>query len=713
MSTHILPPGGSFFRGHHTPVILQTEAAECGLACLAMIAGHYGHRFDMLSLRNYYGVSLKGMTLHDVVRLAHKLKLSTRAVKAEMSDLGRLRLPCLLHWDHNHFVVLAGVGKRRVTIHDPAIGQRTMPLEEVSRHFTGIAMEAWPIHGFERKTEQARIKIFDLVRHTNGAFRAGWQILAMSLFLEALVITTPLAFQIVLDEAIVLNDRDLLVIVALGLGLALGFRALIDFIRSWSIMSAGATLTLQWKMTLFRHLLHLPLSFFERRHVGDLASRFGSLDTIQQALSTETISAIVDGVMSLALLAMMWLYNPLLAMFAIGVMLIYAIIRAIAYHLYRRANEQLIVYSARENTHFLETLRGMPSIKALVIGDRRQSTWSNYLADKVGADLHVQRLDLVFKTANTILFGVDRIAIVYFGATAVLSGSLTIGMLVAFLAYKDQFSARIAKLLDTAVKLQLLELHSERVADIALAAPEAEADTAYTPYFRANAGRMVPLSAHGISFRYGENEPVVINDFSIDIEAGECVAIVGPSGAGKTTLLKILAGLLRPSKGMLLLDGIPVAAMGMEQYRAQIGCVLQDDRLFAGSIAENIAAFDPSPSPDHIQHAAQLASIHQEVLRMPMGYETLVGDMGSSLSGGQLQRVVLARALYRSPRILLLDEATAHLDEDNERVINNAIRSLPISRIIVAHRRSTIDMADRAVPIWPAAAKSPGVTRAS
>ena len=716
MSTHILPPGGSFFRGHHTPVILQTEAAECGLACLAMIAGHYGHRFDMLSLRNYYGVSLKGMTLHDVVRLAHKLKLSTRAVKAEMSDLGRLRLPCLLHWDHNHFVVLAGVGNRRVTIHDPAIGRRTMPLEEVSRHFTGIAMEAWPSHGFERKTEQARIKIFDLVRHTNGAFRAGWQILAMSLLLEALVIATPLAFQIVIDEAIVLNDRDLLVILALGLGLGLAFRALVDFIRSWSIMSAGATLTLQWKMTLFRHLLHLPLSFFERRHVGDLASRFGSLDTIQKTLSTETISAIVDGVMSLALLAMMWLYNPLLAMFAVGVMLIYAIIRTIAYHLYRSANEQLIVYSARETTHFLETLRGMPSIKALVIGDRRQSTWSNYLADKVGADLHVQRLDLVFKTANTILFGVDRIAIVYFGATAVLSGSLTIGMLVAFLAYKDQFSIRIANLLDTAVKLQLLELHSERVADIALADPEAQADLAYTPYFRADAGperRMVPLSAHGINFRYGENEPLVINDFSIDIEAGECVAIVGPSGAGKTTLLKILAGLLQPSKGMLLLDGIPVAAMGMEQYRAQIGCVLQDDRLFAGSIAENIAAFDPSPSPDRIQDAAQLAAIHQEVLRMPMGYETLVGDMGSSLSGGQLQRVVLARALYRSPRILLLDEATAHLDEENERVINTAIRALPISRIIVAHRRSTIDTADRVVPIWPAAAKSPVVTRAS
>lgn len=695
--------------------MLQTEAAECGLACLAMVAGHYRHRSDLLSLRKHYDVSLKGMTLHDIVRLAHKLKLSTRAVKAEMEDLGRLRLPCILHWSHNHFVVLVRVAKRGATIHDPAFGHRNLAFEEISRHFTGIAMEVWPSPGFERKTECVRIRIFDLVRNTDGFLRAANQIFLMSLFLETLVIATPIAFQIVLDEVIVLNDQDLLLIVVLGLGLILAFRAVVDFVRSWSIMAAGATLTLQWKMTLFRHLIHLPLSFFERRHVGDLASRFGSLDVIQKTLSTEVISAIVDGIMSVALLGMMWLYQPLLAALAVGVMVLYGILRSVAYHLYRQANEQSIVCSARENTHFLETLRGMPSIKALVIGDRRQSTWNNYLADRVGADLHVQRLDLVFRTANTILFGADRIVIVYLGAMSVLSGSLTVGMLVAFLAYKDQFSTRIAKLLDTAIKAKLLELHSERVADIALAEAEEEA-LAHTPFFPAEDGperRTVTLNAQGITFRYGDNEPMVINDFSIEIDAGECVAIVGPSGAGKTTLLKILAGLLLPTEGTLLLNGIPVAAMGMEQYRSQIGCVLQDDRLFAGSIADNIAAFLPNPEPDRIQHAAKLAAIHQEILRMPMGYETLVGDMGSSLSGGQLQRVVLARALYRSPRILLLDEATAHLDEENERVINSAIRSLPISRIIVAHRRSTIDMADRAVPIWPAAAKSPVVTRAS
>jgi ATP-binding cassette subfamily B protein RaxB len=704
MSPHASLAASALFSRRRTPVVLQTETAECGMACLAMIAGHYGHRLDLPALRKHYDVSLKGMTLHDVVQLAHKLKLSTRALAAEIADLKRLRLPCILHWDHMHFVVLTRIGRRGMTIHDPGFGHRVVSFQEISRRFTGVVLEAWPSYAFERKTERARIRVLDLVGRTDGFLRAATQILVMSLFLEALVIATPLAFQLILDEVIVVDDRHLLVLVALGLGMILGFRALIDFVRSWSIMAAGATLTLQWKMSLLRHLIHLPLSFFERRHVGDLASRFMSLDVMQKTLTTGVISGWVDGLMSLGLIVMMWLYEPILAMLAVGVMVLYAITRAVAYRLYRTANEEAIIYAARENTHFIETLRGMPSIKALVIGDRRQAAWNNYLVDHVSAELRVQKLDLVFRTINTLLFGLDRIVIIYLGARSVLLGSLTVGMLVAFLAYKDQFSVRIATLLDTFVKLTLLGLHSERVADIALAEPE-EAVGPMAPIIPgddvASPGRGAALSARAITFRYGDNERQIIADFDFEVAPGECVAIVGPSGAGKTTLLKLLAGLLQPSSGTVLLDEVPVPAIGLERYRSQIGCVLQDDRLFAGSVAENIAGFSPSLDLEWVQQVARFAAIHEEILRMPMGYQTLVGDMGSSLSGGQMQRIVLARALYRKPRILLLDEATSHLDEDNERAINEAIRRLPITRVIVAHRRSTFEMSDRIVPVWP------------
>ncbi|MBV8590875.1 MAG: peptidase domain-containing ABC transporter [Acetobacteraceae bacterium] len=702
-------PAGAMFGARRTPVVRQTEAAECGMACLAMIASHYGHRVDLAALRRQCSISLKGMTLHDVVRLASQLRLSTRALRAEIPNLKQLRLPCILHWEHKHFVVLTHVSKRAITINDPALGRRKLPMEEVSRRFTGIALEAWPTEGFERKTERARIRISHILRRTEGFATAAGQILVMSLLLELATIAIPMAFQVVLDEVIVSDDRNLLTLIALGLGLLLGFRVVVDFVRSWCIMAAGASLTLQWKMSLFRHLVRLPLSFFERRHVGDIASRFGSLDTVQKTLTTGPISGLVDGVMSVGLVVMMWLYAPLLAMLAQAVMVIYALMRAVAYQLYWRANEESIVTAAREQTHFIETLRGMPSVKALVIGDRRQASWNNYLVDRVSADLHVKKLDLIFKTANTLLFGLDRIVIVFLGARAVMGGSLTVGMFVAFLAYKDQFSTRIATLLDTVVKISMLTLHGERIADIALADPEEASSVTHVtaPEDDPVLQEVKPaLSARGISFRYGDNEPHVISGFNFDVAPGECVAIVGPSGAGKTTLLKILAGLLRPSSGTVFLDDVPVQAIGLEYYRSQIGCVLQDDRLFAGSIAENISAFSPSPDPERIQHAAKLAAIHDEIIRMPMRYETLVGDMGSTLSGGQMQRVVLARALYRRPRILLLDEATSHLDEENERKINTAVRLLTIPRIIVAHRRSTIDMADRVVPIWPAAAAS-------
>ena len=688
--------------GRRTPLILQTETAECGLACLAMIAGRYGHRVDLPALRQRYNLSLRGTTLHDLIRIASGMRLATRALRAEPEHLRGLRLPCILHWDHNHFVVLLRVRGRCIIIHDPAVGRRNVPMQEVNKRFTGIVLEGWPTESFEHKTELARVRIWDLLRRTDGFAKVAAQVLTMSLVLEVIGLTTPIGFQLVLDDVVVSDDRDLLTLIVLGLGLVLTLRALIDLGRSWAIMVAGSSLTLQWKLSLFRHLLRLPLSFFERRHAGDLASRFASIDRIQQTLSTASISPVVDGVMALVLVGMMWLYDPWLAGLAIITTGIYALIRCLAYRLYRRANEEAVVYAASESSHFFESLRGMASIKALAIGDRRQGIWNNYLVDRVGAELRVGKVDLIFTISSALLFGLDRIAMIFFGARAVMGGTLSVGMLVAFLAYKDQFSQRVGKCLDTIVHLGTLTVHGERIADIALAETE-QGDTSHIGGLAATiTSPKAGLSARGISFRYSDYEARVIADFDLDVAPGECVAIAGPSGAGKTTLLKILAGLLSPTAGTVLINDVPLQAIGLEAYRAQIGCVLQDDRLFAGSIAENIAGFSPSPDPERIQQVARFAAVHEEIMRMPMGYETLVGDMGSSLSGGQMQRVVLARALYRGPRILLLDEATSHLDEENERTINQAIRLLPISRVIVAHRRSTLDMADRIVPIWPA-----------
>jgi ATP-binding cassette subfamily B protein RaxB len=522
----------SVLNWRRTPVVLQTETAECGLACLAMIAGRYGHRMDLAALRRHYNLSLRGTTLHDLVRVASNMRLATRALRAELPHLRRLRLPCILHWDHNHFVVLTRVGRRSMVIHDPGVGRRSVPTEEVNKRFTGIVLEAWPAEGFERKTERARIKVWDLMRRTDGFAAAATQVLTMSFVLEVIVIAIPLAFQVVLDEVVVSDDRDLLTLIALGLGLVLIARAVIDFVRSWAIMVAGLNLTLQWKMSLFRHLLLLPLSFFERRHAGDVASRFASIDRIQQTLSTASISPVIDGAMTFVLVVIMWLYDPWLALLALATTAIYAATRSVAYRRYRRASEEAVVYAANENSHFLESLRGMASIKALTIGDRRQAVWNNYLVDRVGAELRVAKIDMMFTILSTFLFGLDRIVIIFFGARAVLDGALSVGMLVAFLAYKDQFSQRVGKLLDTIVRLGTLTVHGERIADIALAEPE-------RAHFSYSAGlgptvisHKAGLTARSITFRYSDNEPTIITDFNLDVAPGECVAIAGPSAAG-------------------------------------------------------------------------------------------------------------------------------------------------------------------------------------
>ncbi|SFX68815.1 ATP-binding cassette, subfamily B, RaxB [Paracoccus pantotrophus] len=680
-----------------TPVILQSEAAECGLACLAMVAGHHGHRMDLPAIRRRFSASMKGTTLKDLAGVGEALHLATRALRLDLEDLSRLRLPCVLHWDHNHFVVLTRVGARGITIHDPAIGRRKVPMAEVSRKFTGIALEAWPTDGFARRDETVRISILDMIRRTRGIGAAVAQVLAVSLLLEITVIAMPIGFQLILDEVVVAADRDLLTILVIALAFLLILQVAASFARSWITLLTGSGLALQWKVGLFDHLMRLPLAYYEKRHVGDIVSRFGSLDSIQRTVTASAVTALLDGVMSLALIAMMWLYGGWLLWLALLGVGLYAVLRLSTWGIYRRMSEEAIVHAAQENTHFMESVRGIGSVKVLNLESRRQGTWINHLVERLNAELRVQKFDVYFRSGAASIFGIDRLLIIYFGVMAIIDSAMTVGMFVAFLAYKDQFADRINSFIDTVLQFRMLALHGERIADIAMAEPEEEARRPLAaPPPSAKPAR---LEMREVRFRYADNDPEVLKGIGLRIEAGECVGIAGPSGAGKTTLLKVLAGLARPGSGQVLIDGVPLDAIGLAAYRSRVGCVLQEDRLFAGSIIDNITGFAAQVSAEDLERAARMAAIHDEIRAMPMGYETLVGDMGSTLSGGQKQRIVLARALYRRPSVLLMDEATSHLDSTNEEIINLAIRRLGMTRIVIAHRETTLAMTDRIIRI--------------
>jgi ATP-binding cassette subfamily B protein RaxB len=679
-------------RARRVPVVLQTEAAECGLACLAMVAGSHGHRIDLPTLRARFALSLKGATMADLVRMAGALNLAPRALRAELDHLAQLATPCILHWDLNHFVVLVEVRRGVAVIHDPARGVRRLPLSEVSRHFTGVVLELAPGAGFEVRVDRQRVTLRQLLGRVTGLKRSLAQIFVLALALEAFVLLAPFYLQWVVDGVLVGADRDLLITLGLGFGLLVLIQVGTGAIRSWAVLVLSATLNLQWLGNVFAHLMRLPVAWFEKRHTGDIWSRFAAVQQIQKTVTTSFIEAVLDGLLVIATLAMMTVYSLKLSAIALVAVLAYAGLRAAFLRPLREATEEALVHEANKASHFLESLRGVQAIKLFNRQADRQARFMNLVVDAMNADIATRKLDLLFSVLHKLLFGLERVAVVWVGALLVLDSRFSVGMLFAFLAYKEQFALRVSALIDKTVELRMLRLQGERLADIVLAAPE-PSDAALAPPREP----LVRIQLRDVHFRYSDTEPDVLRGVDIAIDPGESVAIAGPSGCGKTTLLKLMLGVHEPQQGELLINGRPLRQLGLERWRAMVGTVMQDDQLFAGSVADNICFFDSEPDQDWIQECAQLASVHDEIEALPMGYHTLVGDMGTTLSGGQKQRILLARALYKRPQILLLDEATSALDVDRERLVNQAVRKLELTRVIVAHRPETVASAQRVV----------------
>lgn len=678
------------------PVIHQTEMAECGLACLAMVSGYHGHSFDLVTLRRHFPVSLKGATLKSLMDTADGLNLTPRALSLELDQLTEVRTPAILHWDMNHFVVLQKAGRRGITIHDPARGRRDLDWQTVSRHFTGIALELMPTKDFEIKNEKLSMRLTDFWDRITGFKRALLQICVLSLALQVFALGSPFYMQLVVDDAIVSHDQELLTVLALGFFLLMLIEVTTRAFRSWVILVVSNTLNIQMANNLFRHLVRLPMAYFENRHMGDTVSRFGSLESVRDLLTTGFVEAIVDGVMSLILVALLFLYSPKLAAIVLITVFIFLIIRLALFRPFRNLNEEAIVAAASEQSNFMETVRGMQSIKLFGKEVDRQTLWQNRYADVINTGIRLGKFRIGFNTANGVLFGMENIAVIYLGANLVLENALTVGMLYAFVSYKRQFTEKANTLVDKVIEFKMIRLHLERIADIAKTPVEKGLDPrgANRQKNQSLAGQ---LELQNIAYRYSPNDPFLFQDLNLEIRPGEVIAIVGPSGCGKTTLLKIMLGLLKPDKGELVVDGQELEKLGLRSYRSQIAAVMQNDQLMSGSVADNISFFDPDSDSSAIEQCARWACIDQDIRGMPMGYDSLVGDMGTTLSGGQQQRLLLARALYQKPRVLFLDEATSHLDTSTEQAVNANLKKLDTTRVMIAHREATIEMADRIV----------------
>lgn len=678
------------------PVLRQAEAAECGLVCLAMVAHVYGLQTDVVTLRQRFAVSSRGMNLVGLTQAARTLGLATRAVRLDLDDLAHLKTPAILHWNFRHFIVLKRVSGDRAIVHDPAVGVRKIRRAELADNFTGVALELWPTDQFTPRDQRQTRSWRDLVGVPRGFAGFVANILAISFCLELLAIVAPVLSQWAIDHVAAAANLDLLTVLAIGMAVVIVLQTIFGAARGWSIIHASINFSLRWRKSVFEHLLKLPLSYFQKRRMGDISSRFSSTETIVNTLNDNFVESLMDGVMSIVTVGIMAIYDLRLTGITLAGAVVYTAIRFLRSGTIRRLTRERVVAGARETSQFMETIRGMRAVKLFTREHGRQQEWLAAAVDEANAIAALSKTRMAFRALSTVVGGAEQIAVFWLAMEMVVTHQLTIGAVVAFNAYRGQFYGRVSSLVDNWMDLRTVEVYAQRLADIVLTEAEPGSDNGQLPRVGDLTG---DIRCVGVRFRYSEFDPYVLDGVDLTINEGESVAIVGPSGCGKSTLLSLLVGLEQPTDGQILLGGVPISALTTEVVRTHVACVMQDDTLFAGTIAQNISAFDGDIDIDFAMECARQARLHDDIIRMPMGYSTLVGDLGGTLSGGQRQRLCIARALYRRPHILIMDEATSHLDIPTERLVNAAIRTLGITRVIVAHRLETIRTADRIIEL--------------
>lgn len=682
-----------FTLGRKVPVYMQSEVAECGLACLAMVSSFYGHGLSVPEARARFAPSSKGATLNELLAIAKALNLSAKAVKLDLPALPQLPLPAVVHWDFNHFVVLTEVGPDGVRINDPAMGARSLTMEEFSRHFTGVALQLSPSDDFQTKAKLPGLRVRDLMGRVRGLRPAFGQVLFFALALELMGLAMPLLGQLVADEVLPNSDASLLTVLGLGFLLLVLVRSGVSYLRDWSLALVSVGLKTQVAERVFRHTLRLPPQYFERRRATDISSRFESLMAIERTLASGFLEAVLDGVFSSVVVALLFSYDALLGAVLGATVLLYAAVRLMSYGPMRELEMRIVEARAQQTGSLLETLRAIVPIQLAGKTPWRLAQWGVHLASGTNAELRLARANAWLSGARQLLQGAGTVIFTWVAADLALNSHLTLGALFAVLAYQQTASGRLVMLVERLLSIRMLSVHLERLADIVYAEPQAQEKAGAAVAL----DEPVTITLDNVHFRFSPSEPEILKGVSLTIKAGEHVAFTGPSGCGKTTLMKLMLGILEPTAGAILYNGKSLADFGVAQQRAITAAVLQDDALFYGTVRDNISYFDPEASDEKVLHAATLACIAPDIAAMPMNYFGIVGEGSGMLSGGQRQRLLLARAIYRMPKVLMLDEATSHLDGQNEARVNAGINSIGVTRVSIAHRPESLLAAQRIV----------------
>ena len=687
------------FGARRVPFVAASEHNECGLACMAAVSEYLHGEHALVEIRELARHSGRGETLLELRDLAERIGLNARGVGVELSGLKLISKPAILHWDMNHFVVLERTTRRGIVIMDPAAGRMEVPWPEANKSFTGVALELSASARWKVRSDRARkVSVLDFVGPLSMWRNDVTLIIVLSLLMETLVLIAPLQMRMSIDTAVAAADGRLVWVLGIAFGIVLLIQASVSLIRNWASAVFGARFGFELHDRFVRAIHGKPATFFLKHHTGDILSRSRSVSTIQALVTAQLIQALLDAVMSTLMVVVMFVAVPVMAAAVLFFGLLNigttAALRQAAVNNSRRA----VRAAAKADSVFLENARAARAIRLFGKEAVRTSVWRNRFVAQTNLELGAARLTMYSGQAAQLTAGLGNVALISIGTYLVLGGSITLGTMMMFFIFKTFFVERLNNCVNYLMELRRVQTHAERIDEVISDERGAEGDQASAPF---TPGESVRIEVRDVWFRYGNDAPWVLKGVNLRIEPGESVAITGPSGCGKSTLLGVMLGLLEPNQGEVLVNGRNLKTISKADYAKLMGVVMQDDTLFNGTVADNVSFFDAPLDMSRVKSAAAKANIAREIEGMPMKYYSMLAEGAMDISGGQKQRLFIARAIYHDPKLLFLDEATSHLDTDSEQLVSQAIRALKMTRILVAHRKETIATADRHFALGP------------
>jgi ABC-type bacteriocin/lantibiotic exporter with double-glycine peptidase domain len=680
-------------RGAEVPFVPQLTPTDCGAACLAAALEFHGKHVPIHEVRAVLGGGRNGVNAKQLLSAARAFGFNARGVAIDPNKLKYLPPGSVLHWELAHFVTFERLDKAGVVIVDPAVGRRKLTVPQVAKSLSGVALVLEPGDRFvpQKKQRGDRLKRY---REWMFGVRGVWgRVITTSFFLQLIALATPGLMGALVDKVVPRSDSQLLYSIGAGFLSIASFFFLSNLLRARLLLELRTKVEVRMSLDFVDHLLALPYGFFQARTTGDLLMRLSSQNAIRELLTTGALSALLDGALVVLYFLLLLGLSPKLALVA----LVIVALQIATYLFTSKRNMQLVVEGlaaqSRLEAYQVEMLSGIETLKSMGATDRSMARWSDLYVDALNRSISRGNLDGTFQALLGTLRFIGPIALMLIGAHEVLEGTLSLGTMLGLSALGSGFLEPVANLVGTGMKLTQLTGYMDRLEDVLETPREALVHT-----HRARTAKLQGrVQVEGLSFKYPSEPEPTLSDVTFRVEPGECVAIVGASGSGKSTLARLLAGLYEPLTGVIAVDGVDLRRADLGVLREQLGIVTQDTRLFSGTIRDNVALFEPTVPPEAIEQACTIACLHDTIEAMPMGYDTMLADGGSSLSGGQRQRLSLARALVRDPSILVLDEATSALDTVTEHGVQQNLRKLRCTRIVVAHRLSTIVEADKII----------------